>query len=219
MAVLEGHMTKLEAVNDILWSIGELPVQSLSSGLGDAEIAEAVLDRISRQIQLQGWQVNTKRGVTLTINASSQFALPINILRVDTANRSAALQTSTPRNSAHINAHMTRSQDDTKWLMYDGDNNSETWSSLTSMTVDYVQYLEFANLTPALQVYIWTAAAHRFQQGAMGSRVLTEYTKEDVFVAEAQAVQEDSMNEDLNIIRDNHHVNSVAGRYNPNYGT
>jgi hypothetical protein len=219
MAILEGHMTKLQAVNDMLWSIGESPVQSLASGLGDAEIAEAILDRVSREIQLKGWQVNTRHGVELTVNASSQFALPVNILKVDTSNPTSGRQTTTPRHSAFINAHMRRAADDSKWLLYDGDNNSETWTDPTTITVTYTQLLEFADLTPALQIFVWTSAAHRFQKGAMGSRVLQEYTTEDVLQAEMQAVQEDSANEDLNIIRDNAHVRSVAYRYNPGYNS
>ena len=219
MAVLEGHLTKLQAVNDILWSIGELPVQSLASGLGDAEIAEAILDRVSREIQLKGWQVNTTYATTLTTNDANQFALPINVLRVDTANPVSGRQQSSPRHSRHINASMKRSQDNTKWIMYDNDNNTPTWTSETELTVDMVQLIEFANLTPSLQVYVWTAAAHRFQKGAMGSKVLHEYTIEDVVQAEMQAVQEDSMNEDLNMIADNPHVRSIAYRYNPGFNT
>jgi len=219
MATLEGHLSKLQAVNDILWSIGELPVQSLSSGLGDAEIAEAILDRVSREIQLRGWQVNTTYATTLSINASNEFALPVNVLRVDTANRRSGRQTSSPKYSSHLNASMRRSQDDTKWLMYDNDNGSATWTTETEMTVDMVKLIDFAHLTPALQVYVWTAAAHRFQKGAMGSKVLREYTTEEIFQAEMQAVQEDSMNEDLNMITDNAHVRSVAYRYNPGFGS
>ena len=217
LLVIEGHMSKLEAVNDILWTIGELPVQSLASGLGDAEIAEAMLDRANREIQLRGWQCNTRRGVTLTTNAGNQFALPVDVLKIDTSHRTSGRMTSSPVFSSHLNAHMRRSQDDTKWLMYDGDNNSETWSDITEMTVDITQLKEFRLLTPALQVYVWTWAAHRFQKGAMGSTVLHEYTLEDVVQAEMQASQEDTENEDLNIIRDNPHVRSVAYRYNPGF--
>ena len=42
MAVNPGHMTKLDAVNEMLWTIGEAPVSSLDGGLGDAAIAEAI---------------------------------------------------------------------------------------------------------------------------------------------------------------------------------
>jgi hypothetical protein len=221
MATLEGHMSKLQAVNDMLWSIGEMPVQSLASGLGDAEQAESILDRVSRQVQLKGWHVNTLRDYELSKNVDDQFVLPVNTLRVDTTNpRGGWRRSSTPPHSARINAIMKRSEDDTKWLMYDGDNNTETWtdSDPATLNVDIVLLLEFANLTPALQMYVWTMAAHRFQKGAMTSQVIQNMTEEDIAEAMIQAVQEDTMNEDQNIINDNGHVNSVAWRNNPLYG-
>lgn len=221
MATLEGHLTKLQAVNDMLWSIGEMPVQSLESGLGDAEQAEAILDRTSREIQLRGWHVNTLRDYELSKNASNQFVLPVNTLRVDTVNpRGGWRRTATPPHSARIDAVMKRSEDDTKWLMYDRDNNTELWtaSDPATLNVDIVLILEFADLTPALQHYVWTMAAHRFQKGAMASQVLQKMTEEDVVNALTQAVQEDTMNEDQNLINDNGHVNSVAWRNNPLYG-
>ncbi len=216
MAVLEGHLTKLQAVNDMLWSIGEAPVQSLASGLGDAANAETILDKISRQIQLQGWHCNTDKALELTLNSSSQFALGVDTLKCDTVNHKGGRKTDTPRPSSYVNAAMRRSADDTMWLMFDVDNNSETWTDPSTLTVDRVYLAEFANVTPALQHYIWAMAARRFQQGAMGSGVLDQITSRDVEDARVQAVQEDAENEDLNIIRDNQHVRSIAWRNNPN---
>ena len=218
MATNEGHMSKLEAVNDMLFTIGESPVQTLSSGLGDAAIAESILDRVSRSVQLKGWHCNTNRGKTLTKNTDNQFVLGVDTLKIDTENARSGRQTGSPRPSSYINAGMRRSADGTKWLMYDNDNLTEVWTNETELTVDEVIFLDFANLTPALQVYVWTMAAHRFQKGLMGSRVLFEFTAQDVIDAETQAVQEDAANEDLNIIRESPHVNSIARRFNPHSG-
>ena len=41
--------TKLEAVNTLLGSIGESPVNSLNSGLVDAKTAENIIDAVSRE--------------------------------------------------------------------------------------------------------------------------------------------------------------------------
>ncbi len=220
MATLEGHMTKLQAVNDMLWSIGESPVQSLASGLGDAEQAESILDRTSRQIQLKGWHVNTLRATELTKNAANQFPLAVNALKVNTVNPRGGRQRTTPNHSSFINVVMKRSADDTKWIAFDVDNNTEFWTTNTptKLTVDLVSLLEFANLGPALQMYVWTMAAHRFQKGAIGSKVLQEATLEDVADALAQAVQEDTENEGQNMIRDNPHVRSIVYRNNPGFG-
>ena len=45
--------TELEAVNIMLSSIGEAPVNSLSSGLVDAELAQTTLHNVSREVQAQ----------------------------------------------------------------------------------------------------------------------------------------------------------------------
>ncbi len=218
MATLAGHMTKLEAVNDILASIGEDPVNSLSSGLPDAEQAETFLGRESRRIQLRGWHVNTLNDFVIELNAENQFALPDNTLKVDTVNPSGGRKISSPPSSAFINASMRRSADNTKWILWDADNNLETWTHDTWINVDLVQLIEFANLTPALQIYVWTSAAHRFQKSVMGSAALQQFTLEDVQASEVDAVNEDMENEDLNIIRDNAHVHAIAFRNNPLYG-
>jgi hypothetical protein len=221
MATLEGHLTKLQAVNELLWTIGETPVNSLSSGLPDAEQAESLLDRESRRVQLQGWHCNTLEDYELSKNTDDQFVLPVNTLKVDTVNpRGGYRRNSTPSYSAGIDAVMRRSADDTKWVMFDRDNNTEFWtdSDPSTLTVQLVLLLPFEELTVALQHYIWARAAMRFQTGAMGSKVLHEIGREDVLEAMTIAVQEDTANEDQNIIRDNAHVNSIARRNNPLYG-
>ncbi len=218
MATLAGHLTKLEAVNDILASIGEDPVNSLASGLPDAEQAETFLERESRRIQMKGWHVNTLNSFVIELNAANQFALPDNTLKVDSVNPSGGRKIASPPSSGYINAAMRRSADDTKWILWDADNNLETWTFDTRINVDLVQFIEFANLTPALQIYVWTSAAHRFQKSVMGSAALQQFTLEDVQNSEVDAVNEDMENEDLNIIRDNAHVHAIAFRNNPLYG-
>ena len=47
--------TKLEAVNIMLSTIGENPVNSLTSGLVDAELAETILGSVSKAVQSEGW--------------------------------------------------------------------------------------------------------------------------------------------------------------------
>ena len=43
--------TQLDAVNTMLSAIGEAPVNSLSSGLVEAEIAETILNTVDREVQ------------------------------------------------------------------------------------------------------------------------------------------------------------------------
>jgi hypothetical protein len=213
------HMTKLEAINEMLFSVGESPVQSLASGLQDAELAETILDNESRRIQSRGWHCNTRRNVVLSPNNDSQFVIGIDALKVDTVNPRYARSTNTPSPSSYINVSMRRSADDTKWLLYDVDNATETWGSdVTSMTVDIVEFLDFKNLPSYLQNYIMYAAAHRFQKGIVSSRVLAEFTMQDVQQAMIDAIADDLEQADDNIFHHDPASNFIAYRYNPSYG-
>lgn len=213
------HMTELEAVNQMLRSINEQPVQSLASGQIDAEQAEAILTETSRTIQAEGWHANTRRSVSVTKNSDNQFAVGVNVLKVDTVNPDSPRRTGSPNPSSFYNAGLRRSQDDTKWLLYDVDNDSETWADPDTLTVDIVEFLPFEHLPVALQAYIYRSAGHAFQKSAVGSQVLFEFTREDVERAEARAVQTDMENEDRNMLRDSRASREIVYRYNPYYNT
>ncbi|SVB25525.1 uncharacterized protein METZ01_LOCUS178379, partial [marine metagenome] len=62
--------SKLDAINSMLIGIGEAPVNTLNSGLQEAEVAEIVLDSISREVQSAGWVFNTDIRYTLSPNSS-----------------------------------------------------------------------------------------------------------------------------------------------------
>lgn len=65
---------ELAAVNDILASIGEPPVNTLE-GDSNADVANArrILNKINRQIQSKGWTFNIEEGVTLDADTFSNL--------------------------------------------------------------------------------------------------------------------------------------------------
>ena len=180
MATLVAHVPKLRAVNEILFTIGESPVNTLESGLADAALAERVLDDMSRQIQLTGWHGNTLYEFVINRNVALQIPLPINALKVDTVNPRSGRNEGSPTPSGHIDAAMRLSADKTLYLLFDVDNNRETWPNNSSLTVDMVLYLDWDELTPALQLYIEKVASRRFQSGAMASKVLYATTQRPI---------------------------------------
>ena len=76
--------TKLDAINSMLIGIGEAPVNTLNSGLQEAEVAEIVLESISREVQASGWSFNTDLRYELSPNSANSISLPSNTLQVDT---------------------------------------------------------------------------------------------------------------------------------------
>jgi hypothetical protein len=214
------HMTTLEAINQMLRSIGEQAVSSLSSGQIDAELAEDILNETSRRIQAEGWHANTRRGVEFTKNASDQFAVGVNVLSIDSVNVDSPRRTASPTPSAFYNVMLKRASDDSKYLLYDVANDSETWTDGPDTIVcDVVEFLEFDVLPPLLQVYVYKAAAHEFQKSAVASQVLMQFTAEDTEIARVNAVQNDAANEDRNVFRNHRPAWETVYRYNPLYNT
>ncbi len=224
MAVLTGRMTKLEAVNEMLRSIGETPVNSLASGLPQAASAEAFLDAMNRRVQLRGWHVNTRYSFQLTKNAGNQFALPVNALwatPVDPRLGFTQQRTISLDNSGHLTAAPRMSADATKWLMYDMINNSEVWPAtinVPTMTVDLIELLNFIDVTPFLQYYILVMATREFQKGDNQSIVLNEFTAESVNEAQQLAETEDESLEENNVLQESPTMYDIAARRNHSWG-
>mgnify|MGYP003706240323 FL=1 len=77
-------MTELEAVNVLLTTIGEAPVNTLDGNqVTDVAIAQQVLNEVSREVQAQGWHFNTEDNVQLSPNEFKEILAPADIARID----------------------------------------------------------------------------------------------------------------------------------------
>jgi hypothetical protein len=77
-------MTELEAVNVLLTTIGEQPVNTLTGNLvTDVTVARQVLSEVSREVQAQGWHFNTEYGVSLSPNTNGEIVVPPDAARID----------------------------------------------------------------------------------------------------------------------------------------
>ena len=76
--------TELEAVNVILSTIGESPLNSLSGSLPvDGTMAKNVLSEISREVQSSGWHFNTHYKSKLTRDTNNKIPVATNVVRVE----------------------------------------------------------------------------------------------------------------------------------------
>lgn len=76
-------MTKTEALNMLLLSSGQLPVQDYNSNHPDAISARSYIERWSQQSQHRGWYFNTFYALDLVPNGDGEIALPTGAIRVD----------------------------------------------------------------------------------------------------------------------------------------
>lgn len=155
--------TKLEAVNSMLMSIGEAPVNSLESGLDDALIAETTLNETSKSVQKHGWYFNTEDNFPLLKNVDNEIVVPNNILKLDVQNTRYVLRGK---------------------RVYD--RLDHTFKIKKDLKGTVILGLEFDDLPESAKQAIMYRAARLFQNRVVGSTTIYQFTKED----EMSALQE-----------------------------
>ena len=187
--------TKLEAVNTLLATIGESPVNSLTSGLVEASLAEQTLDNVSRDVQSMGWAFNTDLKFNLTPTASNEIALPANCLHVDTT----ALRMSSESDLVQRGMRL-----------YDRIKNPYTITD--TIEVDIVVLLSFDEMPEAARRYATIRAARILQDRVLGSESLHSFNAADEQSAWVALSQNESDVKDLNIF-DNYDTYSIINRW------
>lgn len=148
--------TELDAVNVMLTSIGESPVNTLGSGLQEAEIAEVVLDNVSRDVQSAGWHFNTEIRYTLNRNVVKEINLPANVIKVDKTNLLRDYNLDVVERGRKL---------------YDRIGNKYTFDQ--DIEVDMVVLLSFSELPEVARRYITLRAARTYQQRILGNDTLS----------------------------------------------
>jgi len=154
--------TELDAVNQMLGTIGEAPVNTLIGVTSlDTAIAINTLAEISRDIQSKGHHFNTDKGLKLQPGAfTGEIEVPINCVDIDTVG---------PDESVDVVLRGRR--------LYDRVNH--TYKFTTPLTVDMVVLLPFGDLPESARRYIAVRACRVFQKRQVGSTTLATFTAED----------------------------------------
>lgn len=177
--------SQLGAVNAMLTTIGEAPVNSLSSGLLDAETAETILNEVSRDVQSTGWNFNTEFNMNLAADTGGNVVLPATVLRADA---SAKYRSSK-------NEYIQRGS-----RMYDKVNH--TYNIGNDIAVDVVVLLAFDELPEVARRYIILKASRLFQERLVGSDTLSTMNRADEDQAYMSLKEMEGDNGDYNIFDD-----------------
>lgn len=184
--------TKLEAVNTMLSTIGENPVNSLTSGLVDAELAETILGSVSKSVQSEGWNFNTDNKFTFSPDTNNNIVLPANILRADA--------------TTEVNA---------KDLVQRGlkmyDRTTHSFTIKTPVNLDIIIELDFEDLPEVARRYISLKASRLFQDRVVGSESLHKFNLMDEATAYAQLKDLEADSGDTSIF-DNYSVYQTLDR-------
>lgn len=180
--------TQLQAVNSMLSTIGEAPVNSLSSGLVDAETAETVLNEVSRDVQSFGWNFNTEPDVTAAKDSNGKVPLATNVLRAD-------LASSETKYRSNKNEYVQRGA-----FMYDKVQHTDIINK--DLKLDIVYMLDFTQIPEVARRYITIKAARLFQERVVGSDNLSAMNRADEQQALFALKEMESENGDYNIFDD-----------------
>ena len=180
--------TILSAVNSMLSTIGEAPVNSLSSGLVDAETAESVLNEVSRDVQSLGWNFNSESNYTVAADSDGCVVLPTEIVRADLAN-------SVTKYRSSKNEYVQRGK-----KMYDKVNH--TYNIGKALTLDVVVLLAFEQLPEVARRFITIKASRLFQERVVGSDTLSAMNRADEEQALYALREMEGDNADYNIFDD-----------------
>lgn len=189
--------SELDAVNIMLGTIGESPINSLDAATGvvDAVTARAILSEVSVQVQEEGWHFNTDYEFVLTPALSTkEIYVAANTIEVDAS--------AYDRNDIDVAIRGNR--------LYDRKN--KTYQFEQSIKADLTILLEFNELPQAARHYITIRAARVFQQRVIGSDTLGSFTEKDEARALRSMRRYESKTADYNILTGNYSVMRTIDR-------
>jgi hypothetical protein len=194
MATTYAPTTELEAVNIMLATIGEAPINSLSSsGLGDVSAAKTRLHNTSRAVQMAGWHFNSEENYELSPTVDGFLQLPLNALKVDTTKEFTSKDVTTRG-----------------FRLYN--RTDHTYIFDAPLKVDMVLFLAFEELPEAARNYITIKAARAFQSYVLGSELIEAFTQDDEMEALVEMKSAETENGDYNMLTASFSVSSILRR-------
>lgn len=183
MALLPAPMTELQAVNILLDTIGEEPLNSLTGeSIDDAARAQSVLLEVSREIQSQGWYFNTEYDVPLTRLENGKIPVPNNAASID-VNPFFYTQIEPIRRGS---------------FMYDLKNRTDTFDTDLKATIVY--YMAFENIPETARYYITLRAARKFANRVAVSRLIYQFSREDEDDARSAFIAQNELQADRSFL-------------------
>lgn len=192
-------MTKLDAVNLMLSSIGQSPLNTIAGTIPkDAAKAVLALDNALRELLTSGWSFNSDREYPLSPDGNGRIDIPANAIFADP----------------------TYGEDFT--MRYDSggtpgmrlyDNAERVFTSFTQdVKCDIIWLFEYEQIPQHGRQLVCMKAARKFQAGIVASTILYQFTREMETEAYAGFRRMEKRQKDYNI---NKYSAGVHRRRNP----
>jgi hypothetical protein len=183
-------LTELDAVNEILGTIAESPVNSLDEEVViDGSLAMKILKTTSVEVQTRGWWFNRLEGLELTPDVTKTIQIAPDTLKL----------------AATGNTQIAVVQRGLKLF----DLTNKTYQFEAPVTVDLIQGLPFEELPSSARVYITVRAARKYQDRYFGDQAAHSYSKQDETEALVSLKDEDLEFDAPNMLEDSQFVTGL----------
>jgi hypothetical protein len=167
--------TELDAVNQILSSVGQAPVTTLDLQNPEVSIVLNTLREVNRQVQAEGWIFNTEREYELSPDSeTNEILYPFNMLQIDT------------NHPYHKNKYDVVKRGNKLY-----DRLKHTYTFTDPIKADVVWYFDFTDVPAAIQTYIVARAAKMCATKMIGDRELYQLLGEQEVQTRAAALEYD----------------------------
>ena len=207
MAVVSyGVSTELDAVNSILMSVGESPVNTLTVQSPEVAIAQSTLRQVCREVQAEGWKFNTETEYPINLDSNNHCIIPNNVLQIDL------------NHFKHLNDFdVVKRSDNGVMKLYDliehrfnFENTSEN-----KLYVDVIWMIDFEDVPQVFKDYITQRAARIATNRMVNDANAAELMATDESLARALALEYDTNQADYNIFNDQEYRTNPASVYRP----
>ena len=182
---IQSRTTELEAINTILSTIGEAPLNTLTGSLPvDGTIAKNVLSEVAREVQSQGWHFNTHINVTLARDTDNKVPIATNVVRVELD----------PRKYSKGQYDIVQRDS----FLYNLAENKDTFD-INFEKVKIVYLLPFNEIPEQAKRYITIRSARIFHDRTLGANTLHKFSVEDEAKALTILKQAESLTGDYSI--------------------
>ena len=165
---------ELEAINQILATVGQAPVTTLDTTHPDVAIAYDTLLQVSREVQSEGWTFNKEYDYPMTPDDNNEIAIPTNMLQVDLHER-----------EQHYKEYDVVRRNG---KLYDRIDHTDKWTS-GEMKVDVVWHFDWVDLPIPIQDYITARAASFVVSRIVGDANLYGMCQQKEQYCRAQALE------------------------------
>lgn len=199
-----GVSTELDAVNSILMSVGETPVNTLTVQSPEVAIAQKTLRQVCREIQAEGWSYNTENEYPIQLDTNNQCIIPNNVLQLD----------------LNIFQHgkdydVVRRSDNGVMKVYDKKGHTFTFENCSKLYFDIVWMLDFEDLPQAFKDYITIRASRIASNRMVNSAPSAKLLEADEALARASAIEYENRQADHNIFNDYQYQQDANTVYRP----